>query len=64
MADCEFSVMARQCLDRRIADISTLTREVVAWEEHRNWNNKPADGRFTAKGARIKLKRLYPTLKD
>ncbi|ASJ71346.1 IS630 family transposase [Granulosicoccus antarcticus] len=60
MAECEFSVLARQCLDRRIADVPTLTKEIAAWQTHRNENAKPADWRFTTDDARIKLKRLYP----
>jgi transposase len=60
MAECEFSVMARQCLDRRMADVPTLTKEITAWQNTRNQNSKPADWRFTTEDARIKLKSLYP----
>jgi hypothetical protein len=35
-AETELSVLARQCLNRRIADIQTLTREVRSWEKQRN----------------------------
>ena len=31
MAECEFSVLSRQCLDRRISDLSTLRQEIQAW---------------------------------
>ncbi len=64
MAECEFSVLARQCLDRRIADMDRLRQEVDAWQSSRNLNTKPADWRFTTEDARIKLKRLYPNLDD
>jgi len=64
MAECEFSVLARQCLDRRIATMKKLTKEVEAWQRKRNLNTKPADWRFTSEDARIKLKRLYPKLDD
>ncbi len=64
MAECEFSVLARQCLDRRIADRETLTQEVEQWEQIRNENTKPVDWRFTTEQARIKLKRLYPNVSD
>jgi transposase len=60
MAEIEFSVLSGQCLDRRIADIETFRREVKAWQEARNASDKGADWQFTAKDARIKLKRLYP----
>lgn len=60
MAECEFSVLSRQCLDRRIPDMKTLTKEITAWQATRNTNTKPADWRFTMDDARIKLKRLYP----
>ena len=36
MAETELSVLARQCLDRRIPDATTLTQEIAAWERHRN----------------------------
>ena len=64
MAECEFSVLARQCLDRRIPDMETLTREIEAWQTRRNKNTQPADWRFTTEDARIKLKHLYPNLND
>ena len=55
LAECEFSVLARQCLDRRIADIDTLRHEVSAWTEQRNRTSKPVEWRFTTADARIKL---------
>ncbi len=36
MAEIELSVLAEQCLDRRLADQATLQREVVVWEAARN----------------------------
>jgi hypothetical protein len=62
MAEIELSVLSRQCLDRRIPDQQILEREVKAWEEKRNASPAPVDWRFTTEDARIKLKRLYPTL--
>lgn len=61
MAEIELSILARQCLDRRIADFERLTDEVAAWQESRNQEQTWIDWRFTTKDARIKLKRLYPT---
>jgi hypothetical protein len=62
MAESELSVVARQCLDRRIPDKATLTDEIVAWEKERNRKHAKADWQFTTADARIKLKRLYPVL--
>ena len=62
MAEIELGVLARQCLNRRIPDKATLTAEVAAWEQRRNAAEAKVDWRFTTADARIKLKRLYPTL--
>jgi hypothetical protein len=60
MAEIELSVLARQCLDRRIPDQGTLAEEVGAWESERNAHDSSIDWRLTTEQARIKLKRLYP----
>jgi DDE superfamily endonuclease len=62
MAECELSVLSSQCLDRRIPNKETLIKEVAAWENDRNKNHAKADWQFTTADARVKLKRLYPTL--
>jgi hypothetical protein len=62
MAETELSVLARQCLNRRIADIHTLAREVQAWTRQRNQAKCRVDWQFTTRDARIKLKRLYPSI--
>lgn len=62
IAECEFSVLSRQCLSRRLPDRQTVTKEVKAWVAVRNQQTKPVDWRFTTTDARIKLKRLYPQL--
>ena len=64
MAEIELNVLIGQCLNRRIDKISTIRRECAAWQEHRNNKNAKINWQFTAKDARIKLKRLYPTLQD
>lgn len=61
MAEIEFSVLARQCLNRRIADADLLSREVSAWESMRNTSASKVNWQFTTEDARIKLKRLYPS---
>ena len=64
MAEIELSVLSRQCLDRRIPDADTLTREVAAWEQARNSHAQPVDWRFTTPDARLKLKHLYPSIQN
>ncbi len=61
MAEIELSVLARQCLDRRIETREELKREVVAWEDERNGRGVVIRWQFTTADARIKLRRLYPT---
>ena len=63
IAEIELSVLSRQCL---IAACPTPRpwREVAAWEEQRNAAARPVDWRFTTADARIKLKRLYPSLQE
>lgn len=60
MAEIEFSALSRQCLERRIPDLPTLTREVAAWAKARNDHQTTVHWRFTTADARIKLKSLYP----
>ncbi len=62
MAEIELGIMNRQCLNRRIGNATTLRREVAAWENDRNrWATK-VNWRFTTANARIKLRRLYPSI--
>jgi len=61
VAETELSVLARQCLDRRIPDQPALQRETLAWEQRRNTQLRTIDWRFTTEEARVKLKRLYPS---
>ena len=60
MAEIELSVLASQCLSRRIPDIETITEEVEAWMLARNKEGADIQWRFTKDDARIKLRRLYP----
>jgi hypothetical protein len=62
VAECELSVLARQCLDRRVPDRETLEREVAAWQAKRNAAAVKVDWQFATADARVKLKRLYPTV--
>jgi hypothetical protein len=62
MAEIELSILSRQCLERRIADLETLDSEVDAWQDNRNHEETWIDWRFTAADARVKLHRLYPSI--
>jgi hypothetical protein len=64
IAECELSVLASQCLSQRIPDKPTLIQEAAAWETRRNARQASVDWQFTTTDARIKLKRLYPVLKE
>ncbi len=64
MAELELSVLTRRCLKRRIADLTTLQREVTAWQEKRNQAQVTIGWHFTTADARIKLKHLYPMVKE
>ncbi len=64
MAEIELSVLSRQCLDRRIGDRATLASEVAAWEAERNGRGVKADWQSTTADARVKLRKLYPTIDD
>jgi hypothetical protein len=62
MAEIEVSVLSNQCLDRRIPEAAMLEGEVAAWETTRNAQGATVNWRFTTDDARIKLKRLYPSI--
>ena len=64
MAESEFSVLSRQCLNRRIPDQETLIHEIHAWQKERNEKAVTTDWQFTVGDARIKLKNLYPKFKN
>lgn len=60
IAECELSVLSRQCLDRRIPTKADLERDVRAWETARNHSTVRVVWQFTTDKARVKLRRLYP----
>ena len=64
MTECEFSVLSRQCLSRRLPDIGTVRSEVNVWAITRNQAGGTINWRFTTEDARIKLKQLYPITVD
>ena len=62
MAELELSVLARQCLEERMGSKMYLQAQVAAWEAERNRVAVRIDWRFTTADARIKLRRLYPSI--
>jgi hypothetical protein len=63
VAEIELSVLARQCLDRRIGSADALAAEVTAWVTERNKTKSKVTWRFTTANARVKLRHLYPQFK-
>jgi hypothetical protein len=64
MAEIELGILGRQCLARRIDNITTLRQEVKAWVKNRNDAQSKVDWQFTTEDARIKLRRLYPSVQE
>jgi DDE superfamily endonuclease len=62
IAEIELSILSRQCLDRRIPDVETLKQEVQSHQQSRDALGRKVNWRFTTDNARIKLKRLYPSI--
>jgi transposase len=64
MAEIELHVLNGQCLNRHISKMEIIKEEVEAWKTNRNNKNSRINWQFTNKEARVKLKRLYPSIKD
>ena len=60
IAEIMISVLARQCLCRRIPNLDLLNKELVAWNNDRNNSPRQIKWQFSTEDARIKLLRLYP----
>ena len=56
--------MIRQCLNRRIDTLEVLRDEVAAWQADRDRIQAKVNWQFTTDDARVRLKRLYPTLDE
>lgn len=63
MAEIEFSVMSRQCLDRRIPTMEQLRDEVEAWISERDRLGVKLNWQFSVVTARSRFKRHYDNLK-
>ena len=64
MAEIELHVLNGQCLNRHISTTKKIKEEVQAWQKQRNLKGRKINWQFTNKEARIKLKRLYPSIHD
>ena len=64
VAEVELNVLTRQCLNRRIDTLEVLRDEVRAWQADRDRIQAKVNWQFTTDDARVKLKRLYPTLDE
>ena len=62
MAEIELNVLIGQCLNRRIDNIEDVKTESAAWQESRNNKGAKVNWQFRTDDARIKLRKLYPTL--
>jgi DDE superfamily endonuclease len=62
MAEIELNVLSGQCLNRHIDNITAVKEEVSAWQKNRNGKKNKIDWQFTTSDARIKLKKLYPSI--
>lgn len=62
MAEIELSILSRQCMNDYFESREQLKERIVPWERSRNEQQVGINWRFTTADARIKLKRLYPTL--
>ena len=64
MAEIELGILSRQCLDRRMDHVQELRRAVFAWEQQRNAAEAKVHWHFATTDARIKLRRLYPSIES
>jgi len=62
MAEIELGILGRQCLARRIDNVDDLRREIMTWKTDRNATGTKVNWQFTTADARIKLRRLYPSI--
>jgi hypothetical protein len=62
IAEIELNVMIRQCLSGRFDSLDKVTTALAAWQCHRDNLKAKVQWQFTTHDARIKLRRLYPTL--
>jgi len=64
MAETELSILHGQCLDRGLDAAHVVRREAGGWEARRNEAKVTINWRFTVADARVKLKSVYPSIKN
>ena len=64
IAETGLSALTRQCLGRRIQDLTALNAELAAWQQQTNTSQRQVDWHFTTGDARLKLRHLYPNTKQ
>ena len=64
MAEIELHVLNGQCLNKHISTMAKIKEEVEAWQSNRNNKNSKINWQFTTRNARVKLKKLYPSIHD
>lgn len=64
MAEIELNVLIGQCLNRRMDSLEQVEKAVSAWQKRRDNLKAKANWQFTYEDARVKLRRLYPTLDE
>lgn len=62
VAEIGFSILKRQCIPFRVADINVLRNTVKSFITQRNAEKRVVNWQFTTGDARIKLRHLYPEL--
>jgi hypothetical protein len=62
MAEIELHVLNTQCLKRHISSVEEIKQEIEAWQKHRNNKLCKINWQFTTDDARIKLRKLYPSV--
>jgi len=62
MAEIELSHLNRQCLNQRLGEKMIIQEQIKAWTDTRNEKKIVAKWQFTTEDARIKLRKLYPTI--
>ena len=62
VAEIGFSILKRQCIPFRVADINVLRNTVKSFIAQRNAEKRVVNWQFTTSDARIKLRHLYPEL--
>ena len=64
MIEIEFSALSRQCLNRRIASITELSNEVIAYFKERSEKGIRINWQFSRETARQKLNRRYSKVNE